>query len=100
MTEFLQTCTPDWISPPSETIADLIEEREWTQLDLASRLGSSKEHVNQLISGKASITEETAIKLESVLGNSANFWLSREAQYRAKLAQKESEADFQINKII
>jgi plasmid maintenance system antidote protein VapI len=44
--------------------------------------------------------EETAIKLESVLGSSASFWLSREAQYRAKLAQKESEADFQINKII
>jgi hypothetical protein len=26
--------------------------------------------------------------------------LSQEAQYRAKLAQKESKADFQINKII
>ena len=52
MTEVLQTFTPDWISPPGETIADLIEEREWTQLDLASRLGSSKKHVNQLISGK------------------------------------------------
>lgn len=95
MTEVLQTFSPDWISPPGETIADLIEEREWTQLDLASRLGSSKKHVNQLISGKAPITEETAIKLESVLGSSASFWLSREAQYRAKLAQKESEADFQ-----
>lgn len=44
MTEFLQTFTPDWISPPGETIADLIEEREWNQLDLASRLGSSKKH--------------------------------------------------------
>jgi HTH-type transcriptional regulator / antitoxin HigA len=95
MPEVLQTFTPDWISPPGETIADLIEEREWTQLDLAKRLGSSKKHVNQLISGKAPITEETAIKLESVLGSSASFWLSREAQYRAKLAEKESIADFQ-----
>ena len=100
MTEFLQTFTPDWISPPGETIADLIEEREWTQLDLAKRLGSSKKTCDRLISGKSPITEETAIKLESVLGSSANFWLSREAQYRAKLAQKESEADFQMNKII
>ena len=69
---------------------------DWTQLDLASRLGSSKKHVNQLISGKSPIIEGTAIKLESVLGSSASFWSSRKAQYRAKLAQKESEA----NKII
>lgn len=92
MTEVLQTFTPDWISPPGETIAELIEEREWTQLDLANRLGYSKKHVNQLICGKAPITAETATKLESVLGSSVSFWLRREAQYRAKLAQKESAA--------
>ncbi len=95
MTDLLQTFTPDWISPPGETIADLIEEREWSQAELAKRLGYTTKHISQLINGKASITEETALRLENVLGSSTSFWLSREAQYRAKLAQQESEADFQ-----
>lgn len=95
MAEILQTFAPDWISPPGDTIADLIEEREWSQVDLARRLGFTTKHVSLLINGKAPITEETALKLESVLGGSAGFWLSREAQYRAKLAQQEAEADWQ-----
>ena len=94
MADTLQTFTPDWISPPGETIADLIEEREWSQVDLAKRLGFTTKHVSLLINGKAPITEETALKLESVLGSSTSFWLSREAQYRAKLAQQEAEADW------
>jgi HTH-type transcriptional regulator/antitoxin HigA len=44
-----------------------------------------------LINGKAPITEEIAFKLENVLGSSASFWLNRESQYRAKLAQQEAE---------
>jgi HTH-type transcriptional regulator/antitoxin HigA len=93
MTEVLQPFRPDWISPPGETIADLIEEREWTQADLAKRLGYTTKHISLLINGKAPITEETAIRLENVLGSSASFWLSREAQYRAKLAQQEASSD-------
>ena len=80
MTDLLQTFTPDWISPPGDTIADLIEEREWSQVDLAKRLGYTKKHISLLINGKAPITEETALKLENVLGSTTSFWLSREAQ--------------------
>jgi HTH-type transcriptional regulator/antitoxin HigA len=94
MAEVLQTFTPDWISLPGDTIADLIEEREWSQVDLAKRLGFTTKHVSLLINGKAPITEETALKLESVLGGSASFWLSREAQYRAKIAEQEAEANW------
>jgi HTH-type transcriptional regulator / antitoxin HigA len=93
MTNLLQTFTPDWISPPGETIADLLEEREWTQSDLAKRLGYSEKHISLLINGKASITEETALRLENVLGSTTNFWLVREAQYRVKLAQQGPQAD-------
>lgn len=95
MAEVLQTFAPDWISPPGDTIADLIEERGWSQVDLAKRLGFTTKHVSLLINGKAPITEETALKLESVLGGSASFWLSREAQYRAKIAEQEAEVNWQ-----
>ena len=91
MTETTRTFTPDWVSPPGDTIADLLEERDWTQAQLAERLGYTTKHISLLINGKAPINEETAIKLERVLGSTAAFWLKREAQYRAGLARIEEE---------
>jgi len=80
----------DWlIPPPGVTIADLLEERTWTQKELASRLDYTPKHVNLLIKGDAGINEETALKLERVLGGTAGFWLTREIKYREALARKE-----------
>ncbi|MGK7896897.1 MAG: HigA family addiction module antitoxin [Xenococcus sp. (in: cyanobacteria)] len=81
--------TPDWVSPPGDTIADILEEKDWTQTQFAQRLGYTTKHVSLLINGKAPITEETAVKLTKVLGSSEKFWLNREANYRAQLAQIE-----------
>ena len=80
----------DWISPPGNTIADLLEERNWTQAQLADRLGVSRKHVNELITGKATISEENAIRLARVLGSSVGFWLNREAGYRAARADQQA----------
>ncbi len=87
MIDTLQSFTPDWVSPPGETIADILEERNWTQVQLAKRLGFTEKHISQLINGNASITEDTALRLEKVLGSTAAFWLNREAQYRAQVAK-------------
>ncbi len=69
----------DWISPPGRTIEELLEERNWTQAQLADRLGVSRKHVSEL---KAAISKASAIKLARVLGSTIGFWLSREAGYR------------------
>jgi HTH-type transcriptional regulator/antitoxin HigA len=77
---------PDWVSPPGDTILDLLEERGWTQQHLADRLGYSLKHVNQLIKAKVPLTEDAAIRLQNVLGASVGFWLTREAHYRERVA--------------
>lgn len=77
---------PDWVSPPGDTMLDLLEERDWTQQQLADRLGYSLKHVNQLIKAKVPLTEDAAVRLQSVLGASVGFWLTREAQYRERVA--------------
>lgn len=82
MTEALSTFSPDWVSPPGDTILDLLEERGWKQTELATRTGYTTKHISLLVNGKAPITDETAIKLERVIGGTARFWLTREAQYR------------------
>ncbi|MGB4406261.1 MAG: HigA family addiction module antitoxin [Sphaerochaeta sp.] len=77
----------NWASPPGETILDILEERGWSQSELAVRTGYTRKHIDQLVQGNACITEETALKLEQVLGSTAGFWLNREAQYRSLIAR-------------
>jgi addiction module HigA family antidote len=72
-----------WVSSPGETIADVPEERGWTQAELAERLGFTRKHVNDLIQGRTTLTPDAAIRLATVLGSTAGFWLRREAQFRA-----------------
>lgn len=88
--ETLADFAPDWVAVPGESIADLLEERGWTQADLATRTNFTTKHVNLLLKGNAPITEGTALKLERVLGSTARFWLNLEAQYREHLARQEA----------
>lgn len=79
---------PDWIATPGEIIADLLEERGWSQADLANRTDFTKKHIFQLLRGEAPITQETAAKLEKVLGSTARFWIGLDTQYRQQLASR------------
>ena len=92
--ETLVDFSPDWVAVPGESVNDLLEERGWTQADLATRTGFTTKHVNLLLKGRAPITEETALKLEWVLGSTARFWLSLEAQYREHLARQQAVKSF------
>ncbi|MBE9049365.1 HigA family addiction module antidote protein [Nostocales cyanobacterium LEGE 11386] len=81
--------TPDYISPPGETLLEVLEERGMTQAELAERTGRPKKTINEIINGKTAITPETALQLERVLNVPASFWNNREKQYREFLAQQE-----------
>ena len=95
MTDQEQISSPDWASPPGDTIVDLMEERGWTRGELARRLGFSAGYLNQLLKGNISITQDSALRLERVLGSTANFWLNREAIYRERLAELDSQQHYQ-----
>lgn len=84
--ESLGEFAPDWTVTPGDIIADLLQERGWTRAEFALRAGFTQKHINQLLKGAASITQETAIKLEKVLGSTVRFWLGLEAQYREQIA--------------
>src|ERR1700752_4082045 len=83
---------PDSVSPPGETLLEVLNERGMSQADLAERTGRPTKTINEIIKGKSAITPETALQLELVLGVSASFWNSREQHYREALARKK-EAD-------
>jgi HTH-type transcriptional regulator / antitoxin HigA len=81
--------TPDWVSPPGDSLADALDEQGLTQAKLAERTGLSRKHINDLVRGRASISASTAMKLEAVVGGNARFWLTREAQYQEVMARRE-----------
>lgn len=87
MAESKSTFTPDWVEPPGGTIADVIEERGWSQTELAKRLGYTEKHVSQLINGKVRITPDAAQRLHRVIGSTVSFWLALEANYQQHLAR-------------
>lgn len=78
---------PDTVSPPGETLAEVLELRGMSQSELAERMGRPKKTVNEIVQGKASITAETALQLEKVLGIPAAFWTMREQNYRESIAR-------------
>ncbi|MFP4338495.1 MAG: HigA family addiction module antitoxin [Halothece sp.] len=82
---------PDYVSPPGDTLEEILEEREMTQAELATRMGRPKKTINEIIKGKAEITPETALQLERVLGVSATFWNNRQQRYREFLARQEEQ---------
>lgn len=93
MTESNARFEPDWASPPGETILDLIEERGWTQSELAQRLGYTEKHVSQLLNGKVALSQDAAQRLHRVLGSTVDFWMAREANYRGHLARLSAAAE-------
>ena len=82
---------PDYDVPPGQTLQETIDSLGIDQRELAMRTGLSAKHINQVIKGVASLTQDTAIRLERVTGVPAKMWNALEANYReqqARLAEK------------
>lgn len=81
----------DLIIHPGETIADILEEREISQAELAARTGVSAAYVSNVISGKKSISTKFAMALEYALGVPKSFWLNLQVNYDAELLELNQE---------
>jgi HTH-type transcriptional regulator/antitoxin HigA len=74
-------CKQAYVSPPGETLREVLEEMGISQADLAIHMGRPKKTINEIIKGEAAITADTAIQLERVLGIPAGFWNNRQGHY-------------------
>ena len=73
---------------PGVTLAKILEKNNLSQKDLSLKTGLSEKHISNIIKGKASITEDTAIKLEYVFGGAASFWINLQKNYNEDLARQ------------
>lgn len=80
---------PKFVTPPVETLADLLEEHGMTQNELGLQTGWPAKTIKEIVSGKVVITPEIALQLEKLFATPADYWLNHEAHYRAYLALSE-----------
>lgn len=96
--------TPRVAIAPGETIRENINYLGMNQKELAARLDITEKHVSNIINGNSPITYETALKLEAVIGPSAQFWMNLESNYqltKARLGEeKKMNEDLEILKSI
>lgn len=85
-----QPFAPDWVSPPGDTIAEVLEERELSPGQFAELLAAPVTFVEELLNGRGVIDDEMAGRLSKILGGSANFWIARESQYREAVSVRHS----------
>jgi HTH-type transcriptional regulator / antitoxin HigA len=78
---------PDFAVPPGETLAEVLEDRGMSQAELARRTGISAKHIHMILKGSASMTPDTALKLERVLNIPARIWNALEANYQGHLSR-------------
>ena len=84
-------------TPPGATIREQLEDRGMSQKEFASRMNMSEKHISKLVNGEVQLTTDVAIRLETVLGVPAQFWIRLEAVYREKLLKHEAEANMESN---
>jgi len=76
---------------PGATLAENLEALQISQKDLAMRADLSEKHISQIINGSASVSPDTALRFERVLGIKASFWNNLEKNYRESLARIQQE---------
>lgn len=81
MTDSNSTFNPDWRNAPGNTIRDIMIERGMSYQQFAELIDLP----SLLLSGDIAITDAIAERLAVIFGNSRDFWINREAHYRAPI---------------
>lgn len=88
---------PDYVVEPGETLQELLVGKAMSQAELARRTGLSTKHVNQLVKGGASITADTAARLERALGVPMKIWLALQATHDAGAFRRAEAQDLEAD---
>lgn len=67
---------------PGKVLSEIyMAEMGLSQTGLAKRCGCAARKINEIVNGKRGISPSFALKLESVLGTSAEMWVRMQAEY-------------------
>jgi addiction module HigA family antidote len=73
---------------PGELLLEEIEERELKKTDFAKQIGILPGNLSELFKGKRHINARLAVKLEMILGISAEYWMGLQSAYDLTIARE------------
>lgn len=79
---------PDSVTPPGDTLREMLEERGWSSYDFSVRAVLSYAQVFAVLNDRCEMTAWLAARLEDALGAPASFWIARATTYRASLEEQ------------
>ncbi len=80
---------------PGRILSEELKARDISQKALAERMRRPPQVINQIIKGKKSITPETAIGIEKVLGIDAQIWINLQGIHDIALARIAEDAELE-----
>ncbi|MEM7715894.1 MAG: HigA family addiction module antitoxin [Cyanobacteria bacterium P01_A01_bin.68] len=69
---------------------EFLEQMNISAYRLSKDIGVTQTRISEILSGKRSVTADTALRLSRYFGNSAQFWLNLQAQYDLRQAMEEN----------
>lgn len=72
--------------PPGEAIREELDERGWSQRDLAAIMGVQPSIVSGIVNGTRPISLDLARNLAAAFGTSVQYWVNMETAYRLHLS--------------
>lgn len=82
----------EFIVPVGSVIKEYLDEYDITQKELSYRLGMSEKQISKLMTAKSRLTEDVAIRLETVVPNlKADYLLKYESKYREYLTRQKND---------
>lgn len=75
---------------PGEFLADELAELGMSATALARTLHVPPNRISQILSGKRSLTADTALRLSHWLGTSPDLWMNLQKMYELRLAEQRS----------
>src|SRR5690349_16827236 len=84
--------TPAEVFSPGEVLKEELDQRGWTQQELADILDRPPRLISEIVGGKRAITPETAVGLSKALGSSAEYWMNLQSQYQLSKVRIETDS--------
>jgi len=75
-----------YIHPGEILHLEFLEPMNISAYCLSKDIGVTQTRIREILSGKRSITADTALRLSRYFGNSAQFWLNLQTQYDLRQA--------------
>ena len=77
----------DLVTPGEILLEEFLKPFRISQESLARNIDVPKSRISRIVTGKCSITADTALRLGEFFGNSARFWLNLQSEYDIRKAK-------------